>query len=167
MVGAAQVVAVTLDIARTYRAPRQVMRDMLAMGPREDRAIAYLMIGCLLIFVAQWPRLSRTAFIDGVPMDRLVAYEFLSWMIVWPLLFYAFAAVLHGLMRLTGQHSQMWSTRIVLFWAVLATSPVGLLYGLATGLTGASPGTQMVGAIWLGALVWFVVQGLREARANG
>ncbi|SMY07593.1 hypothetical protein LOM8899_01730 [Flavimaricola marinus] len=140
------------------------MRDMLAMGPREDRAIAYLLVGCLLIFVAQWPRLSRIAFLDGVEFDRLVAYEFVSWMIVWPLIFYAIAALLHGLMLLFRQPSRMWSARIVLFWSVLATSPVGLLYGLASGLIGVSPGTQLVGAIWLGALVLFVAQGLREAR---
>jgi hypothetical protein len=159
-------VAVTLDIARTWRAPRQVMREMLAMGPREDRAIAYLMVGCLLIFVAQWPRLSRIAYLEGVEMDRLVAYEFISWLIVWPLLFYAIAAGLHGLMRLFRQPSQMWSARLVLFWSVLATSPVGLLYGLASGLVGVSPGTHVVGALWLGALAVFVAHGLREARAG-
>ncbi len=43
---------VARDIAATYRGPRRVMRRLLAQGRREDRAIAYLMISCFLIFVA-------------------------------------------------------------------------------------------------------------------
>jgi hypothetical protein len=112
------------------------MREMLAMGPREDRAIAYLMVGCLLIFVAQWPRLSRIAYLEGVEMDNgWWPMSLISWLIVWPLLLYAIAAGLHGLMLcLMRQPSQMWSARLVLFWSVLATSPVACLWaGLGTG----------------------------------
>jgi hypothetical protein len=39
------------------------------MGRREDRALAMLIAACLVIFVAQWPRLSREAYLapDGGP----------------------------------------------------------------------------------------------------
>ena len=53
--------AVTTDIMRTWRGPRTVMRDLLNHGQREDRALAYLMAACIMIFIAQWPRLSRIA----------------------------------------------------------------------------------------------------------
>ena len=53
--------SVALDILRTFRAPRAVLRKRIASGAREDRALAILMGACLLIFVAQWPRLSREA----------------------------------------------------------------------------------------------------------
>ena len=60
--------AVTTDIVRTWRNPRSVMRDLLARGTREDRAVAYLFAGCLVTFIAQWPRMSRQAAgFDVVP----------------------------------------------------------------------------------------------------
>lgn len=158
--------AVSTDMMRTWRSPRRVMRGLLVMGPREDRAIAYLMAGCLLVFVAQWPRLARIAHIEGQEMARLVAYEFLAWMIVWPLVFYLIAFLLHVVTRVARQDSAPWEVRLALFWAFLAAAPAGLLYGLLSGLVGPEPGTQLVGAIWIGAFVLFVVQGIRESGAR-
>jgi hypothetical protein len=40
-------VPVSTDIVRTYRAPRRVVREKLANGEREDRALATLMAACL------------------------------------------------------------------------------------------------------------------------
>ena len=40
------------DIAATYRGPGGVLRRLLARGQREDRALAILMAGCALVFVA-------------------------------------------------------------------------------------------------------------------
>ena len=53
-----------LDILRSYRTPRRVLRERIGTKAREDRAFATLMAGCVLTFVAQWPRLSREAFFD-------------------------------------------------------------------------------------------------------
>jgi len=155
--------AVSTDMMRTWRGPRRVMRGLLAMGPREDRAIAYLMAGCFLVFIAQWPRLARTAYLEGEEMSRLVAYEFMAWLIVWPLVFYFIAFLLHLVTRIAGQGSAPWEVRLALFWAFLAAAPAGLLYGLLNGFVGPEPGTRLVGAIWLGAIALFVVQGIRES----
>ena len=155
--------SVSTDMMRTWRRPRDVMRGLLAMGPREDRAIAYLMAGCFLVFIAQWPRLARIAYLEGQEMSRLVAYEFLGWLIVWPLVFYFLAFLLHQVTRLGGRGSAAWEVRLALFWAFLAAAPAGLLYGLLSGFIGPEPGTQFVGAIWLGAFAWFAVQGIRES----
>ena len=84
--------SVTTDIVRTWRRPRLVMRDLLAQGRREDRAIAFLMISCFLIFVAQWPRLRRVA--DGyepspwpaeMNFEGMMTYTFFAAVIVLPL----------------------------------------------------------------------------------
>lgn len=155
--------AVSSDIIRTWRTPRAVMRDLLAMGQREDRAVAYLMAGCLLIFIAQWPRLSRVAFLTGDEFDRLIAYELLSWLIIWPLMMYLVAGIIHLARWVIWRNGQPWTARLALFWAVLAASPMGLLYGLMAGFLGPGTGTDLVGATWLGAMVIFAVQGLREA----
>ena len=141
------------------------MRDLLAMGQREDRAIAYLMVACLLIFVAQWPRLSRKAAgFDLAPgaetpeMTQLVAYEFLAWLMVWPLLFYAIAGVSHLVAKVFGGKGTHYSARIALFWTLLATTPVLLLHGMTAGFIGPGPQTNLIGAVWLIAFVviWFL-----------
>ena len=53
--------SIVADIVRSYVQPRAVIRDRLAEGQREDRALMLLMLGCGLVFVAQWPRLARRA----------------------------------------------------------------------------------------------------------
>ena len=47
--------AVSTQIVRSYRAPAEVVRAILDRGPNEGRALAYLMAGCAIIFIAQWP----------------------------------------------------------------------------------------------------------------
>ncbi len=156
---------VTSDIVKTWRAPRRVVSEILAQGPREDRAIAWLMVSCGLIFVAQWPRLTRESLETGDELSRLVAYEALGWIFVWPLLFYGIAAVSWLLLRLVRVRISAFAARTALFWAFLSAVPAGLLYGLQSGLNGSGPATQLVGAIWLGAILVFWVQGLRAAAA--
>lgn len=162
--------AVTTDIVRTWRGPRAVIRDLLAQGQREDRAIAYVMAACFLIFVAQWPRLSRksagfdlAAGADAPEMSQLIAYEFMSWLIIWPLMLYVIAAITHIIAKGFGGQGSFYTARIALFWSLLATSPVLLLYGLMAGFLGPSAGTNLTGAIWVFAfaVIWF--QSFREA----
>ena len=163
---------VTTDIVRTWRSPRRVMRDLLDQGRREDRAIAYLMVSCLLIFVAQWPRLTRmSAGFDLPPgaevpeMDRLLAYEFMAWLMIWPLALYLFAGLTHLIAKLFGGKGQPFGARLALFWSLLATVPLLLLHGLMSGLVGPGPQTNLVGAAWLIAFGYVWIQSLREAES--
>jgi hypothetical protein len=164
---------VTQDIMRTWRGPRRVMRDLLDQGRREDRAIAYLMISCFLIFVAQWPRLSRQAagfeLAPGaeVPaLDRLMAYEFLAWLMIWPLFLYILAALTHLVAKILGGKGDYYGARLALFWSMLATVPVLLLHGLMAGFVGPGPQTNLIGAIWVAAFTIIWVQSLREAESG-
>lgn len=162
--------AVSNDMIRTWRQPRVVMRQLLAMGQREDRAIAYLMAACLIIFIAQWPRLSRTAAGFELPegaeapeLSQLMAYEFLAWIMIWPLAMYALAAILHIIALAVRGKGSWYSARLALFWTLLSTTPALLLHGLLAGFNGPGPGTDLVGAIWLGAFVVIGFLCLREA----
>lgn len=155
--------AVSSDMIRTWAAPRRVMRGLLSQGQREDRALAYLMVGCLLVFIAQWPRLSRIAHLEGQEFIQLVGYSFVGIMIVWPLAFYILTLILFALMRGFGQRIEIWQVRLATFWAFLAAAPAGLLYGLTVAFVGPGGAAQLVGAVWLIALAVFVVQGLRES----
>jgi len=162
--------AVTTDIMRTWRNPRAVMRDQLAMGKREDRAIAYLIVACLLIFVAQWPRLARQAAgFDMAPgaeprdLSQLMTYELFAWLMVWPLLMYIVAAVSHVLAKAVGGKGSFYTARLAMFWSLLASAPLLLLYGLLAGFVGPEIGTRIVGAIWVVAFGWFWLSSLVEA----
>ncbi|WP_377505174.1 hypothetical protein [Octadecabacter sp. R77987] len=157
---------VTTDIMRTYRGPRRVVRDLLAMGPREDRAIMWLMFGCLIVFLSRLPALQRAAVMGQGDFTQDAAYAFLGLMMIAPLLFYGLAALGQGIARLLGGRPTGFGARLALFWAWLAATPVILLYGLLVGLNGAAEkGTQLVGLIWVVVFVLFWVQGLREASA--
>ena len=154
---------ISRDIARSYIRPRQVMAERLAAGPREDRALAYLMGACVLIFVAQWPRLSREAFVDpSVELNALMAGALFGWVLVAPLFFYCLALVVHWILRLLGRGSTGYKSRIALFWALLAAAPMWLLSGLLNGFAADSPGTSLIGIVALGAFVVFWASGVLE-----
>ena len=95
--------ALTQDILATYRGPRAVMRKHLGLGLREDRALMFLAIACVLIFVAQWPRLRREAFLDdAVPFNALLGGALMGWLFIAPLALYAIAALSHPIARALG-----------------------------------------------------------------
>ena len=157
---------VTADIRRSLaQGPRQVVREHLARGVSESRALAFLMIGCGLVFVAQWPRLMRIARVEGDEFARLVAYALLGWMIIWPLVFYAVAGVTHVVSRLMGGQGTGYGARLALFWSWLAAAPLGLLTGLLAGLTGSAALANGAGVLWMGVFVafWWLAQ--KEAAA--
>lgn len=150
--------AITTEILRTYRAPRLVIRRLLAEGPREDRAIAYLTGACLVIFIGQWPRLQREALAnpEGPPLDALIAAALFGWLFVAPLIFYGIAAVSHLIARAFGGRGSWWGARIALFWTLLAVSPLMLLNGLVAGFVGDGLELQITGGVTLlaFALIW-------------
>ncbi len=154
--------SVATEILRTWRAPRSVLSRVVGGGKREDRAAAYLMMGALLTFVAQWPWLSRTAFEAGDEVDRLIAYGFLFWIAVFPLCLYGLALLLHVVRKLAGGQGTPYTARVAVFWALLATTPATLLFGLALGFLGPSLPSNIAGGLAFGAFVLFTAIGLAE-----
>ena len=155
--------AATRDIVATYRGPGRVVTRILSRGTREDRALLFLMLGCLLVFVAQTPRLAREAFETGVELNALLGASLMAWLFIMPLVLYAIAGLSGVLARLMGSKITSFGARMALFWALLAACPVMLLWGLTAGFVG--PGIQMniVGALWLIAFIWFWIGGFRAA----
>lgn len=164
---------VTQDIVRTWRGPRRVMRDLLAQGKREDRAIVYLMVSCFLIFVAQWPRLRRVAegyepspWPADMNFEGMMTYTFFSAVIILPLLMYGVAALSHLIAKVIGGKGTWYGARLALFWTLLATSPMILFYGLVRGLIGAGSQSLLVGSVGAVVFVFIWVQSLREAESQ-
>ena len=158
--------AVSSDIIATWRAPSRVMRKLLSMGQREDRALAILIAACFVIFVAQWPRLSRDTYLaggEGPPLDAQLAITFFAMLMIWPLMAYALAGLSHLIARIFGGRGSWYSARLALFWSLLATTPAWLLYGLVAGFIGPGPALQLVGGLLLLAFLTIWSLALREA----
>lgn len=158
--------AITTEILRSYRAPRDVLRRQLDDGTREDRALVYLYAACLLIFVSSLPKLARDAHFDpSVPLDARVGGALLSWMFVVPLLSYVLAGVSHIIAKPLGGKGSWFSSRLALFWSLLAAAPLWLLNGLVGGMVGQGPAQQVVAAISLVAFFAIWLSCLREAES--
>lgn len=154
------------DILRSWRAPRQVVAGLLASGPREDRALAHLMIGCALVFVAQWPALARAAAADpSVPLAARLGGALMATMFLLPLILYALAAASHILMRALGRPTGWAGARVALFWALLASGPLILVNGLVRGLPGTGGAAGAFGWAVLAAFLWLWGGGLAAAGA--
>ena len=156
--------ALTGDIAATYRGPGRVVRRLLSMGRREDRALVFLLLACLLMFVAQTPYQARLAHLDpDVPLSARLYWSALLWIFFLPLFSYLLAALTWLASRLARAGVSGYAIRLSLFWALMATSPVALLAGLVAGFIGPGPGLQLVGAVWFGLFLWFWIAGMRGA----
>lgn len=155
---------VTGDILATWRRPRDILRAKLDEGPREDRALAVLMGACSLMFVAQWPSLSRAATLDpSVPLDARIGGALMATIFILPVTLYALAAISHLIARLFGGKGSHYGARLALFWALLCLSPLLLLNGLVAGFLGQGTQATVVGLIVLAAFLWLWFTLLVEA----
>lgn len=145
----------TQDIAATYRRPGQVVRRLAAAGPREDRALAILMGACVIMFIAQWPSLSRQAYLEGTDLDMALGGALMGWLFIAPLFFYFLAWIAHLLAKALRGSGTSYHARLSLFWSLLAASPLFLLLGLTTGFLGTGIEQQIVGGAWFLAIMWF------------
>lgn len=153
--------AVTSDILASYKQPRHVIARLLSAGPREDRLVALAMGSCAIMFIAQMPRLARIAHLSEQDLSALMGGALLGLMFFLPLLLYSLAFVFHLLARAFGGKGHGYRARIALFWAMMASSPLMLLHGLVAGFIGAGGALNLVGALWVGAVLWFLLTGLR------
>lgn len=150
------------DIVRSYRAPRAVVRSLLARERSEPRALSLLIAALVVVFVGQWPALSRQAYESGQPMAGLVLGTGLALGAALPLL-YGLAALGHLGARAFGGRGDWYRARIALFWALLAVAPLMLLQGLVAGFIGQGAQLALVSALVFLAFVLIWGAGLRVA----
>ena len=154
--------ALASDIVASYRRPGAILRRRLGAPERaEARALVTVMLACFLIFVAQWPRLSRESTLTGQELDMLLAGALLGWLFVAPLILYGIAGVSHLVAhRALGGHATYTEARMALFWALLAAAPLWLLWGLVAGFSGPGPLLDAVGIVALLAFLGLWAGGL-------
>ncbi|MEM9872455.1 MAG: YIP1 family protein [Pseudomonadota bacterium] len=151
--------SISRNIVATYRGPGAVIRRLLAPGQREDRALAYVMGACALVFIAQLPRLAREAHLTGQELDMLMGGSLMAWIFIAPLLLYCIAFVARLVGRVVGGRGTPYGARLALFWALLASTPLLLLHGLTAGFIGPGIELQAVGLLWLCIFLWFWIGG--------
>ncbi|MGY6635361.1 MAG: YIP1 family protein [Alkalilacustris sp.] len=156
--------SVTRNILDSWRNPMTVMRRLLAGGRREDRALMFLMGACFVIFLAQWPRLTRMSH-EGAeaPLQAMLGGALFGWMFIAPLLFYGLAAFLRLVCVALRRPIGWFEARLALFWSLLAASPLWLLNGLLNGVLGQGLVTVVVGFAILAAFFWLLAMSLATA----
>lgn len=148
--------ALVPDLIAAWRGPRRAFAAQLARGVREDRALMYLMLGCGLVFVSQWPVAAREAHLDpSIPLDARLGAALLAWLFLAPLILYAIAGLSHLVARAIGGAGSFAAARLALFWALFMASPAWLLSGLVNGMVGSGTAASLVGLAALGAFLWF------------
>jgi hypothetical protein len=159
--------SLSTDILRSYRAPRLVVREQLGAGRREDRVLVHLMLACVLIFVAQWPGVTRAAQLDpSVPLQARLGGVLMAVLFVLPLIAYALAFLIWLALRLVGPVSA-YGVRLALFWAVLAITPLMLAQAaLSTALTQGGA-MQLFGFVVLAGFLFILFGGLRAVLEAG
>ncbi|NNE51246.1 MAG: YIP1 family protein [Sulfitobacter sp.] len=155
--------AATRDIVASYRGPGKVVRRMLDQGLREDRALIFLMVACLMFFVGQTPRLAREAFETGQDLSMLMGTTLVALIFILPLLAYLLAGLTYLIARIVRSRISAYGARLSLFWALLASSPLVLLWGLTAGFVGPGLELNLVGILWFGIFVWFWMSGFFAA----
>jgi len=154
--------AVTTDIAATYRGPRRVYARLASMGEQEPFALMILISACVVAFISRLPALARQAHETGAELNALLGGALMGWVMA-PLLFYAIAAVTHILAKALRGQGTWYRARLALFWALLAASPLQLLFGLVEGFIGKGLEWQFVGFMWFAVFMWFWLSCLLEA----
>ena len=155
--------AVTRDIVEAHLRPRRVMARMLCMGQREDRVLAMLMGGCIILFMSQWPYRARQAHFTGETLTDYIQHDAVGLIFVLPLLAYGVAALLRLISRIFGAKADYYSARLAMFWALLASSPALVLAGMVKGFIGLGVANSIVGALWLFVFLWVLGNSLIEA----
>ncbi|WP_375261313.1 YIP1 family protein [Palleronia sp.] len=153
--------ALANDIVASYRRPGEIVRRRLGARDRaEARALMTVFTACFLIFVAQWPRLSREAYLTGQELQLMLGGALLGWIFIAPLALYGVAGLTHFIVRRMGGQASYTEARMALFWGLLAASPLWLLWGLVAGFVGPGSALDAVGIIALLAFVGIWTAGL-------
>ena len=155
--------SVTRDIFLSHIKPRIVMERLRSMGLREDRALAMLMGGCIILFMSQWPFRARQAHIEGATLTDMIQNDLVGIVFVLPLIAYGLAATLRIISRLFGAKADYYSARLALFWTLLATSPLAILSGLVKAFIGPGIQNNIVGFLYIAFFLWILINSLRES----
>ena len=157
------------NIIRTYRAPKRTMAGLLSQGPREPEILFFGLLACGLVFMAQWPVLSRAATLDpSITFEQRMGGALFGIMFMLPLLLYGIAGLLQLLLRLVAGRVPGRDVRMVLFWSFLSITPLMLVQGGLSAFLGATAAVSAFGFVVAAVFLYILGAGLVVlARAPG
>jgi hypothetical protein len=151
------------DIVASYPSPTKVVGTKLRLVT-EPQALAVLMGACLLIFVGQWPWLARSAYLDpSIELQARLGGSILAWLFVMPLALYAVSGFIFVGTRILKVPIRGVALRFVIFWGLLAATPIWLVHGAFRAFAGDIWLTDIIGIGVLATLVWVWFGGFRAA----
>ena len=153
--------SVIRNIYDSYRRPETVYQSFVTDHFEEKTALGFLAGGCLLAFISRWPTAARDAHLSDQALDMLLGAALFAWIFIAPLLFYSLAGVLTLVLFIGGLRDIGLPLRLSLFWSFLAAAPLMLIYGLVSGFLGQGVLTNLIGVLWLGVFMWFLVCAFR------
>jgi hypothetical protein len=96
----------------------------------------------------------------------MVGGALLAWIFIMPLVFYLFAGLVFAILKLIRRSVLAYEVRMAIFWALLAATPLWMLYGMTSGFLGAGAGNSLVGGVAFLAFVMFCGLGLIEVSSS-
>ncbi len=146
------------NIVRSYREPGEVVSALARGDLREPQVLFFALLACGLIFVAQWPVLSRDAALDSsVTFEQRMGGALFGVMFLLPLMLYIIAGILQlGLRLFAGKVSGL-HVRLAFFWALLSITPLMMLERGLSAFLGAHPVVTVFGFVV--ALVFLYILG--------
>ncbi|AGT09113.1 hypothetical protein JCM7686_2032 [Paracoccus aminophilus JCM 7686] len=147
-------------VVRSWWAPAKVVSELRGMPDRV--ALVVLMAAMLITFISQLPKHARDAALDpSIPLQARIGGALLAVMFIMPVLAYGLASLVAALSRVTARPVTAQNSRLALFWALLAVSPLMLLTGLTSGLVGPGPALTLVQVLAGFAFLFIWGAGLR------
>lgn len=157
--------SLTRNILRSYRDPAGVVRGLAQGDLREPQVMFFALLACGLIFVAQWPILSRAATLDpSVTFEQRMGGAMFGIMFLLPLVLYGLAALLKLGLRLSGRSVPGILARLALFWSLLAVTPLMLVQGGLSAFLGLVGVTQGFGFVVLLVFLYILVKSVSAVR---
>lgn len=146
--------AVVSDILKSWRSPRAVIAQHLQRHATEPFAFSLLVAFLVLAFIAQWPGMSRGAYLQpDAPLTQRMLAAGLALLASIPF-WYALAAISHLVAQKFGGKGGYLGARLALFTALLSVAPLMLGQGLINGFAGPGPIATGAGAIVLCGFVY-------------
>lgn len=157
--------SMTQNILRSYRDPARVVRGLAQGDLREPQVMFFALLACGLIFVAQWPGLSRAATIDpSVTFEQRMGGAMFGIMFLLPLILYGCAALLNLGLRVSGSVVPGILVRLALFWSLLTVTPLMLLQGGISAFLGSGPASYTMGFVVLLVFLYVLVKSVGAVR---
>ena len=150
------------NIVQSYRQPGTIVVRLARGDLREPQVLFFGLLACGLIFVAQWPVLSREATLDSsVTFEQRMGGALFAVMFILPLVLYGIAGLLQLIMRLISRQIIGLHVRLAFFWALLTVTPLMLIERGMAAFLGAHPAVTVFGFVVAGTFLYILITGLR------